>query len=62
MGAILAELAARTRFSVKLTLSEADALADAAGQFRGSRELNSALRRVREAADRKRRAAMRMAK
>ena len=61
MGSFLAEMTAKMRSPVRLSLAEMDALADAAGQFRGSRELSSAVRRVRRAADAKRQRVQRMA-
>ena len=62
MGSAMAEMSARWRSPVRLSLAEMEALADAAGQFRGSRDLASAVRRVRQAADRKRQRAMRAAR
>ena len=62
MGRLLADLAERTRFSVKLTLAEADALAAVAARWpRPDRDLDSAVRRVRQAASRKRAAVGRIA-
>lgn len=62
MSSFLAEMSARLRSPVRLSLAEMDAIADVASQHRGSRELSSAVRRVRRAADRKRRALQRTAR
>jgi hypothetical protein len=59
VGALMAELAARRRAPVRLSLAEMEALATVADQFRGSRDLASAVTRVRLAADRRRRAVAR---
>jgi len=60
---LLAGLAERMRFPVRLTLAEADVLAAAAGQYRGkNRDLDSAVTRVRRAAGRKRASVARIAR
>jgi hypothetical protein len=55
MGA-MAAVAARWRTPVRLNLPELDALLSVAGEHRGSRELNGAVRRLERARDRRRRA------
>ena len=60
MGA-MAELAARWRTGVRLNLPELDALLAVTGEYRGSRDLNSALRRLEQARDRRRRTVNRAA-